>query len=1319
MKRQHAIALLFLMIFTASLQAQVSWWEPEDAEPGDLLTIYYDASLGTVPANSDHINLHWGINENGAGNWIEPPESMWPNGTVSWGDGAAVQSPLNAGDNDIWSISIQTNDTTRTLHYVTTNGNDWDSNGGSNWNIILETPEPTDSTWHTFVYDTRSQYATFSTDDINYIGVAGDFNNWNGTANLLTVDDNGVYSIDLRIPAIPTSYKFVVNGNNWTADPDNPYTDGSEYGNSYLELETRDTPSFWRLQPTDGTIVPPGGSVSIAGFVHPADVEGTIGETVTVSFLGQDYNLTIDESTGAFGPQEVTIGMGMTEGAYEAEFEVTDGNNESYTARTRIGIYEGNDGFHAIDAIGDNKGPGYYTVPVIGPMEPSFDLTEVHIYESTYGDSIRFEITYNSGDDHEFARTLIQISSTIAGMEVEPSYAPIEVATPEWNGTGVQLFICETELADSSHSACNRIIVANDPYTIGAEISFDHEFFNAYGLLFFTVSVADLEAILGSYNTGWYYSIMTMREGDDGEAGIYEIGPNYGGSADGSSPDVYDIMFTDDPATQYRVLDNYSSDRIATLDNLGRGFTLINPEEIGPNVGSDGPVMRWLGHGAPTVREHWTLWGYIGSDIEQSITVVQTSDEGTVEHTVQAMTDTFSLDVTLEPGVNSFQAYVVADEDTTWSPVMNWELIRVLAPFAVFDNYIDGDRVYLDASSSYDPQSQEISYQWVSDPDNPEEIDVWNNDSDVASFEIPTISGEYYFDLTLTDPDENVTRARTLVTVYPDSVHPFTLNECAAWVDNAVVYEIFVRAYAQENVLMSIADDMQRIADLGVTAVWLTPIFPGPTAHGYEITDYYGIDSDLGTMADFDYLVEQAHAHGLKVILDLVINHSSIQHPLMRDAIAYGEYSPYFDWYDRDVHGNHEYYYDWYSLPNFNFDNPDVWHYLVKMSLWWVTEHDVDGYRCDVAWGPMERNDEFWVAWREALKTVKPEVFLLGEAGASGFSIFEDRFDLAYDWNLHHEGSASFSNMFPGPPNLNNLNTLITNYGVDWPAYKNPFRFMENHDESRYISYNTPSQTRLAAQLLLSIPGVPMIYAGQEIGVSSQRGQIPWGTDPDGVSWRYSSLLAARNQFAALRTGSYEILNNDQNSFVYTVGRYIEGEPIVVSAMNFFSSSRVPTIQLPVEEWGLDPDSTYYLSDVFGGHVYERTGANLSTIITSISSYSGKMWVIADSAYDLGVSSTPVDLPLTWSLGQNYPNPFNPSCSIEFTIPQASDVRLEVFNVLGQRVAMLTDQHFTAGQHSVMWNGTADNGLPLASGMYFYRINAGTFTATRKMMLMK
>jgi glycosidase len=508
---------------------------------------------------------------------------------------------------------------------------------------------------------------------------------------------------------------------------------------------------------------------------------------------------------------------------------------------------------------------------------------------------------------------------------------------------------------------------------------------------------------------------------------------------------------------------------------------------------------------------------------------------------------------------------------------------------------------------------------------------------------------------------------------------------------------------------------------MGFNAIWLMPINPGPTGHGYHIVDYYGIEEDYGTEEDFIELVETAHDWDIKIILDLVINHTAIEHPFMQDAIAFDTYSHYWDYYDRDASGNYTYYYDWITLPNLNYDNPEVWWEFINVSEYWVETYNIDGFRCDVAWGPQSRNPDFWIAWRDALKTIKPELFLLAEATSTDFTYFDYRFDSAMDWNLHHEADYSLQNMFPGPPNLDEVHQIIINYGYPYPQYHYPFRFLENHDEERFINIATPTETKLAATLIYTIPGIPQIYAGQEIGTTSQRGQIIWFNDPHEMAEHYFKLGQIRNMLPAVRTPGIERLDNTQYSTVYSYYRYQPGENPVIAVLNFAGWSQVVTVDVPIEALGIDPEATYYLNELLGGTYTQRLGADLASITTSIDAKKARVYAIADSILLVGVQSKepPEDLPLTYRLAQSYPNPFNAECRIAFELPKTGKVKLEVYNLMGQRVKILADNVIPSGRHYVTWNGRNDYDGILSSGVYFYRMTAGDFTQIKKMILLK
>jgi len=1138
----------------------VSWWSPEDPEPGDLVTIYYNLDAGTLPDDSDVVTMHWGINEQGHGNWQQPPEDMWPEGSIG-SPPSAVQSPLNDDGEGVWSIQVQTNDSTYSIHYVFTDGTNWDNNNNSNWDIELDEPPPLTNTWHTFYYDTRSRFAIYSAENINQIYVAGPFNDWdtNGDA-LIGPDENGVFWLDMNIPAVATSYKFVVDGQFWNSDPDNPLDDGSQYGNSMVVLEPRSEPTFWHLEPREGSVFQPGDEITVNGIVRTDDIlQNPLEDVVHLNFLGEDYEITFDEAGGWFDPIAIEIPPGTEEGLYQLTFEISfDGQPEVYQRTHQVGIFSEESGFHAVDGVGDNNGTGEYLLPDSEPVNNEDGLLAFHLFEAADGDSIQFEIQLDEDFDPEMSSVLVQINSDFSGIVADPALVETELATPEWNGSGVQVILTNPSEDVAIEGVHNVLITQRDPVMTGTEVEVDQERFVEDAAFSFSLSVDELEEILGSYNNEWYYSVSSFFNGDEANGYVYEVDEDHGGIEDVYDPDIYDILFTDTRELQHIIISNYNANRVGALDNVGRGFAGIDPDEIGPNVGSDGPAIRFLSRGAPTIRDEWTLTGVIEVDDPVTVTVRHTSDLGEVLHEIPSIADTFSIDIALDPGINSFRAEATYFDELGISPSIVYELLVEDAPVAVFENRVEGATIYLDASESYDPDEQEISFQWIADANNPEDVILEDENQDVAYFITPGTPGEYYFNLVLEDSDEKITNARTLATVYSDSVDVFEINESVHWVRDAIVYEIFVRAYGNDNHLVEIANDMERISNLGISTIWLTPIYPGPTTHGYEITDYYGIDEDLGSPDDFAYLVEQAHGYGLKVVLDMVVNHTSIQHPFMQHASQFGIYSPYYDWYAREPNGDHQYYYDWFSLPNLNFSNPDVWKYFIDMCVWWVEEYDVDGYRCDVAWGPQERNDQFWVAWRTALKTVKPEIFLLGEANGRDWGILEDRFDLGYDWSLYHDG---FNAIFPGPGGLENLHSLIINEFndevFDWPAYKYPFRFIENHDESRFITGHTADQTTLAATLLFSIPGVPLIYAGQEFGETSQRGTIDFTSDPYEVHGHYSRLIKARKNLPALRYGDYQRIPNNQEYFVYSVIRTLDDEYPVISAMNFFSNSTV------------------------------------------------------------------------------------------------------------------------------------------------------------------
>jgi glycosidase len=772
------------------------------------------------------------------------------------------------------------------------------------------------------------------------------------------------------------------------------------------------------------------------------------------------------------------------------------------------------------------------------------------------------------------------------------------------------------------------------------------------------------------------------------------------------------MMFMQARDIQPKLMGNYGLTRRATLDAPGRGVAGIWPDSLGPHMRHPGPLCTILTRGAPTTDNTQNVKARITSPV--SLTAAWIT-QNSIRHNVTMQGDSFTYAATLTEGDNRFIAWAVdTNLDTTNSPAMTFTYVVDHAPNVRITTNVGDATCFMDATTTTDPDGQQVSFVWSADAGNPAPVTLNGAATATASFVIPPVSGEYYFNLVASDPDQHETHGRTFFTINGQSMRGFSNNEAADWVTNARIYEIFVRSFSPEGNLDGVTANLGRVAALGCNCIWMMPIFEGPSDHGYEITDYYSIEQDYGTPQDLHELVEAAHALGIKVVLDMVINHTSISHPFMLDAQRYGRNSHYWDWYDRDAGGNPTHYYDWTSLPNINLSNPECAQYWIDMCKYWITDFDIDGYRCDVAWGPMQRSPQFWVNWRQQLKEIKPECLLLAEAAANDFAIFDNRFDLAFDWNLHHEGSSSFANMFPQIPGFTGLSNLITNFGTPWPAYKEPLRFIENHDETRYVSVNTGPQTKLAASLCLTIPGAVMLYSGQEIGVTSQRGQIPWGNDPEGMYPLYYRVMNARKSLPALRDGDFTLISNTQWGSVFTFSRAGAGMDPILWAGNFTPNAQLATLTVDLNALGLHADSTYWLNEIIGGTSSQITGASLQSLTSSISAYQSRLWVVSDSAISFDADAPHPTLPEAIYLGDAYPNPFNPSAVLPLTLSSPVHVTIKIYDVLGREVDVLADTMMSAGEHKLVWNAAR-----MSSGLYFAVMQAGDARQVRKLMLLR
>ncbi len=238
------------------------------------------------------------------------------------------------------------------------------------------------------------------------------------------------------------------------------------------------------------------------------------------------------------------------------------------------------------------------------------------------------------------------------------------------------------------------------------------------------------------------------------------------------------------------------------------------------------------------------------------------------------------------------------------------------------------------------------------------------------------------------------------------------------WYRSAVVYGVIPPRFGPEP-LKAVTARLDALRDLGVDALWLAPINPtdDPGDVSYAITDYFAVRADFGTPEDLRTLVREAHARGIRVLLDFVPNHTSIGHPHHRDAEARGRASRYWRWYDRDARGNVTHYFDWKHLPNLDYRNVTVREMMKDAFAYWVREYDVDGFRVDAAWGIRQRAPHFWTELQHHLARVKPGIFLLAEASARDPFYVRNGFGAAYDWT-GELGKWAWEKVFDDPSRI-------------------------------------------------------------------------------------------------------------------------------------------------------------------------------------------------------------------------------------------------------------------------------------------------------------
>jgi glycosidase len=379
------------------------------------------------------------------------------------------------------------------------------------------------------------------------------------------------------------------------------------------------------------------------------------------------------------------------------------------------------------------------------------------------------------------------------------------------------------------------------------------------------------------------------------------------------------------------------------------------------------------------------------------------------------------------------------------------------------------------------------------------------------------------------------------------------------WVRDGVVYEIFPRAFSQQGNFNGITARLDDLKALGVNILWLMPIHPigqekkkGTIGSPYAVRDYYAINPDYGTKEDFKKLIAEAHRRGLKVIIDIVANHTSWDSVMMK----------WPEFYEHDSSGHITFPHDWSDVAELNYSNPQLRRYMTDMLKYWVREFDLDGFRCDVA---EEVPTDFWESARAELDKIKPDIAMLAEGHKA--ELLLKAFDFDYSWPLH----SSLTNALQGRGRASDLRTEWEKEFKEWPRGALHLRFSDNHDERRAIARFGEPGALAASALMFTLDGVPLLYNGMEVGDTTESG-APALFEKLPIFWPiaerrpefprfYKQMMALRRSSNALRRGSVEWLRNSDEARVLSYLRRTKDEEVLVtvnlSNRPFFGSVEV------------------------------------------------------------------------------------------------------------------------------------------------------------------
>ncbi len=584
------------------------------------------------------------------------------------------------------------------------------------------------------------------------------------------------------------------------------------------------------------------------------------------------------------------------------------------------------------------------------------------------------------------------------------------------------------------------------------------------------------------------------------------------------------------------------------------------------------------------------------------------------------------------------------------------------------------------------------------------------------------------------------------------------------WWNDAVFYEVFVRSFYDQNgdgkgdlkgltaKLDYLNDgDSTTHTDLGVTALWLMPIMQSPSYHGYDVSDYRTIESDYGTNADFQTFIQEAHKRGIKVIIDLVMNHTSDQNPwfLQSAGSSSSTYRNWYRWSTTNPGGswnskNGAYYYAVFGsgMPDLNYADAAVKTEMFDIARFWLQDMHADGFRLDAVKYIFETGTQtedapetiqFWKDFRTYYKSVNPDAFAVGEAWTSTNIIKKYVENNGLDYCFEFSLAGAIVNA------ANNSDATSLQARVEDAMSSYPYlqfgTFLTNHDQERVMTSlgGNVSKAKLAAQLLLSLPGIPFLYYGEEIGTvgpkpdENIRTPLQWNSSANAgfstvTPWRapqsdygtkniaaqkldstslwttYNKMIQLRTSEPALRRGNYLTISNSSSSAIVFMRQCANETIFVASNLSTNTLSNVQISFFP----GTMPSGNYVLKDLLSGKTQEIVvapdGSATNQIIGSLPARTTAIYKVM--AHSSGLT-----------------NPETRNFHL-FPIPAKNFVTIQLENNLsGKSEVSISDMSGKTIKQFEISGSTTVPVYTIQPGFYIMKVTTGNNTGTAKILI--